>query len=352
VIAKKNKYGVTMLDQQKESAFAVKGASKLDIKQAISDVILQESQALMAVANNVPETASILVNKILENTGKIVFSGLGKSGLVAQKLAATFSSLGIPSIFLHACEALHGDLGVIQQNDIFIALSKSGTGTELENVIASLKNNKNFTKNYTVLICCNNGSLSGLVDLVIKLPLEREACPLNLAPTSSSTLMMAFGDAIAVVVSSMHNFDKNCFARVHPAGALGKRLILTVNYFMYSGIDLPLISMDSNFSEILYTISSKKLGIGIVADDKNNLCGIVTDGDLRRACDKFGPDVFNKKATEIMTLNPKTVNIDALAGSALEIMENFNITSLVVVNGKTAVGVIHIHDLIKAGIKG
>ncbi|MFH1254379.1 MAG: KpsF/GutQ family sugar-phosphate isomerase [bacterium] len=341
-----------MLDQQKESAFAVQGASKLGIKQAISNVILQESQALTAVASNIPESASVLVNKILKNTGKIVFSGIGKSGLVAQKLAATFSSLGIPSIFLHACDALHGDLGAIQNNDILIALSKSGTGSELENIIVSLKNNKNFTKNYTVLICCNNGSLSSLADLVVKLPLEREACPLNLAPTSSSTLMMAFGDAIAVVVSSMHNFDKNCFARVHPAGALGKRLILTVNYFMYSGIDLPLIPMNSNFSEILYIISSKKLGICIVADDKNNLCGIVTDGDLRRACDKFGPDVFNKKATDIMTLNPKTVNVEKLAYEALEIMENFKITSLVVVDGKVAVGIIHIHDLIKAGIKG
>ena len=352
MITKKNKYGVAMLDQQKDSAFAVQGASRLSIKQAISSVILQESQALTAVASNIPETASILVNKILENTGKIVFSGIGKSGLVAHKLAATFSSLGIPSIFLHACDALHGDLGVIQQNDILIALSKSGTGTELENIFASLDNNKNFTKNYTVLICCNSGNLCNLVDLVVKLPLEREACPLNLAPTSSSTLMMAFGDALAVVVSSMHNFDKNCFARVHPAGALGKRLILTVNYFMSSGQNLPVVKKDSNFSEILYIISSKKLGIGVVVDDKNNLCGIVTDGDLRRACDKFGPDVFNKKAIEIMTLNPKTVNIDALAYEALEIMENFNITSLVVVNGKAAVGVIHIHDLIKAGIKG
>lgn len=346
-----------MLDQQRENAFAVRGASKLDVKQAISNVMLQEAQALTAVANNIPDAASILLSKILENKGKIIFSGIGKSGLVAHKLAATFSSLGIPSIFLHACDALHGDLGVIQNNDILIALSKSGTGVELENILVSLNNNKNFNKNYTALICCNNGNLCNLVDLAVKLPLEREACPLNLAPTSSSTLMMAFGDALAVVVSSMHNFDKDCFARVHPAGALGKRLILTVNYFMSSGQNLPIIKRDSNFSEILYIISSKKLGIGVVVDDKNNLCGIITDGDLRRACDKFGPDVFNKKAPEIMTLNPKTINIDTLAYEALEVMENFNITSLVVVENKpagdkVAVGIIHIHDLIKAGIKG
>ncbi len=351
-----------MLDQQKDRVFAVHGATvhgavkfdinKLDIKKAIADVILHESQSLTAVANSIPESTTVLVSKILKNTGKVVFSGIGKSGLVGQKLAATFSSLGIPSIFLHACDALHGDLGVIQPNDIFIALSKSGTGVELENIFASLNNSKNFTKNYTVLICCNKGSLCDLANLVVVLPLEREACPLNLAPTSSSTLMMAFGDAVAVVVSSMNNFDKNCFARVHPSGALGKRLVLSVNYFMFSGQNLPVITRDSSFSEILYTISSKKLGIGVVVDDKNSLCGIITDGDLRRACDKFGPDVFNKKATDIMTQHPKTINVNELALAALEIMENFNITSLVVVENNVAVGIVHIHDLIKAGIKG
>ncbi len=332
-----------MLNQQNK--FAVRGAAKLDVKQAIRDVILQESSALSIAAENLPDTALALVDKILASTGKIVFSGIGKSGLVGQKLAATFSSLGIPSIFLHSCDALHGDLGVIQPLDIFIALSKSGTGEELENILAFLHNNKNFT----ALICCNKGELCNKVNLVIQLPLEREACFLNLAPTSSSTVMMAFGDALAVVISSLRNFDKKCFARFHPSGVLGKRLLLTVRHFMHSGQVLPIIQHGANFSEIIFTISAKKLGLGVVVGEDNSVLGIITDGDLRRAC---GPDVFTKKATEIMTENPKTIQSDELAFNALNIMESFNITNLIVANGKSVVGIIHIHDLIKAGIKG
>lgn len=338
-----------MLDRQKNSStFAVHGAAKLDIKQALSNIILYESKSLTSVAGSLPESAVTMVDKILKNTGKIVFSGIGKSGLVGQKLAATFSSLGIPSIFLHSCDALHGDLGVIQSNDIFIALSKSASGTELESILAFLNNNKNFT----ILICCNKGELCNLVNLVIQLPFEREACLLNLAPTSSSTVMMAFGDAVAVVVSSLRNFDKNCFARFHPSGVLGKRLLLTVKNFMYSEQLLPIIKKDSIFSEIIYTISTKKLGMGVVSDENNGLLGIITDGDLRRACDKFGPDVFSKNAVDIMTVNPKTIGINELAYDALNLMESFHITSLVVVENKIVVGVIHIHDLIRSGIKG
>lgn len=338
-----------MLDQQKKSgAFAVQGAAKLDVKQSLSDVILRETSALADVANNIPDSAVIIVDKILNCTGKVVFSGIGKSGLVGQKLAATFSSLGIPSIFMHSCDALHGDLGVIQPQDVFIALSKSASGVELENILAFLHKNKNFT----ALICCGNGELCNLVNLVIQLPFHHEACLLNLAPTSSSTIMMAFGDALAVVVSSLRNFDKNCFARFHPSGVLGKRLLLTVRHFMHSDQSLPIIDQNANFSEVICTISAKKLGMGVVVNENMEILGIITDGDLRRACDKFGPSVFVKKATEIMTLNPKTINVEELAYTALSMMESFNITNLVVAENKVAVGIIHIHDLIKAGIKG
>jgi arabinose-5-phosphate isomerase len=338
-----------MLNQQKnKNTFAVNGAAKLDVKQALCDVISQESSALKAVSENIPDAALVLVDKILTSTGRVVFSGIGKSGLVGQKLAATFSSLGIPAIFLHSCDALHGDLGVIQPQDIFIALSKSSTGGELANILAFLHNNKNFT----ALVCCNKGELCNVVNLVIQLPLDREACFLNLAPTSSSTVMMAFGDALAVVISSLRNFDKNSFARFHPSGVLGKRLLLTAKHFMCSGQALPIIEQNSNFDEIICTISAKKLGVGVVVDKNRGVLGIITDGDLRRACDKFGPDVFVKKAKEIMTENPKTIGADELAYNALNIMEKYNITNLVVVNDKAAVGIIHIHDLIKAGIKG
>lgn len=337
-----------MFNQQESSKVSVKRTAKLDVKTALSNTILQESFALTNVSSNIPDSAVILVNKILNFSGKVIFSGVGKSGLIGQKLAATFSSLGIPSIFLHACDALHGDLGVVQLNDIFVALSKSATGTELESIFTYL----NSLKIFTTLISCCEGDLCKFADLIIKLPLEREACTLNLAPTSSSTLMMAFGDALAVVISSLKDFNKDCFARFHPAGTLGRRLTLTAGYFMYSGQNLPLLCVDARFSDILYIISSKKLGMGVVVDKQKHLLGLITDGDLRRACDKFGPEVFTKTAFEIMSGDPKSIGVNNLAYKALEIMEVYNITSLVVIENEIVVGVVHIHDLVKAGIKG
>lgn len=337
-----------MLEQQQKDSFAVRGAASIKIKDIISEVIADEAYSLLSLKTNLPDEAILFAEKILSVQGKVIFSGIGKSGLIAQKIAATFSSLGIPAVFVHACDALHGDLGMIQQQDIFVGLSKSATGEELECIYSILKNRSIFS----VLICCGNGQLCLLPNLVVRLPLQKEACPLNLAPTSSSTLMQSFGDALAVAVSSIKNFDKNDFAKNHPAGALGRRLILTVQHFMHGGSDLPTIFSDARFSEILYTISSKKLGVAIVVDENNKLRGLITDGDLRRACDKFGPNVFDKKAADVMTLKPKTIDVVELAFNALEIMDEFNITSLIVVNNENVVaGVIHIHDLIKAGIK-
>lgn len=337
-----------MLDQQKNESFAMLGAARIKIKDLVSGVVAREASSLAVLERNVPESAVLLVEKIIGTRGKVIFSGIGKSGLVAQKLAATFSSLGIPSIFVHACEAMHGDIGVIQAHDLFVGLSKSGTGTELEGLYSALASQKN----YSVLICCGDGHLCSVADLVVKLPFDKEACSLNLAPTSSSTVMIAFGDAIAVAVSTLKNFDKTDFAKNHPAGALGRRLVLTVQHFMHAFHALPLVLPTAEFSEILYEISSKKLGVGIVADSYKKLLGLITDGDLRRACDKFGPSVFSKKASEIMTVKPKTIDLNSLASQALAVMEDSNITSLIVVQNETVVGVIHIHDLIKAGIKG
>jgi arabinose-5-phosphate isomerase len=338
-----------MLDQQKIGLSPVQGAVRLKIKDVIANAILQESQALNDVARDIPEASILLVEKILSIKGKIIFSGIGKSGLVAQKLAATFSSLGFPSIFLHASDAMHGDLGVIQPQDLFVGISKSATGSDLETIYSFLDQNKIFS----ALICCGRGNLCSAAPLVVQLPFQREACLLNLAPTSSSTAIIAFGDALAVAVSSLKNFSKSDFAKNHPAGALGRRLLLTVQHFLNSSQDLPLLSANAKFSDVLYTISSKKLGVGVVVADDNRLLGMVTDGDLRRACDKYGPSVFDKNASEIMTLNPKTIDQTQLAIDALELMEAFNITSLVVTErNHIVVGVIHIHDLIKAGIKG
>lgn len=316
------------------------------IHQEIISVLRQEADAIYNLIDNFPSNSFILIQKILSTKGKVILSGVGKSGLVAQKLAATFSSIGIPSFSLHPTDSLHGNLGMVQPQDLFIALSKSGGSLEFEHIFEFLK----MQNNECILLCCEKGPLNKKADLTIALPLIREACALNLAPTSSSTLMMAFGDAIAVCISKIKNFTKNDFARFHPAGLLGRKLILKVDSVMHSRRELPLLTEDTLFSKLLVSITAKKLGIGIVVDDQQQLCGIITDGDLRRACKK-GPEVFDMTAHEIMTSRPKTTTPNTLAYNALVEMENFNITSLVVLDQQQVVGLIHIHDIIKAGLK-
>lgn len=316
------------------------------VRRDLINVIKNESQTLTNLIKNFPQEVIILVEKILQTTGRVVFSGMGKSGIIAKKIVATFSSMGTPALFLHPSEALHGDLGMVQANDLFVALSKSGTGRELEQVFNVL----HASDNQTVLICCNRGKLASMVDLVVQLPFEREACMMNLAPTSSSTLMLAIGDALAVSVSKLIGFEKQDFARAHPAGALGKRLLLTVESLMFKNEELPFISMDTAFKDLLVTITSKKLGVGIVVSNNKRLLGVITDGDLRRAC-SLGSDVFEKNACDIMTLNPKSISVNLQAYKALEIMEKHNITILIVTEKDRVIGLIHIHDLIKAGIR-
>jgi len=316
------------------------------IHQDIVDVLTKEAYAISLAAQQLPETAIQLVLKILNTLGRVVFSGTGKSGLVARKLAATYSSVGIPSFFLHPGDALHGDLGMVRPEDLFIALSKSATGSELEQIFTVL----NSQGNQTGLICCSDGNLKQFASLVVKLPFQGEACFMNLAPTSSSTLMIAFGDAIALAVSKKKGFGQSDFARSHPSGALGKRLTLTVRALMHSAQTIPLLPAHMPFKEILSEISLHKLGVGLVLDDVGHLGGIITDGDLRRACEQ-GPSVFDRCAHEIMSKMPKTIDVALLAYDALLMMEKFNITSLVVVDNQKPVGVVHIHELVKAGLR-
>lgn len=316
------------------------------INQQLRDILRKEHLALELIAVSLPSNAHLLVEAMLQTQGRVVFSGTGKSGIIGKKLVATCASLGIPSFFLHPHEALHGDLGMVMPGDLFIALSKSATGSELSIIVAALKN---FHVT-TALIACGNGTLTREVDIAIILPFEQEACPLNLAPTSSSTVTMAFGDALAIVVSSLKNFTRNDFARFHPAGALGKKLLLQVKHLMYKEHTLPLIQPDDVFKNFIISISEKKMGIGIVVNEQQELMGIITDGDLRRACAR-GPEVFNASASSVMTKNPKTISQNELASAALNIMETFNITSLVVAQDNKPIGLLHIHEIIKAGIK-
>lgn len=317
-----------------------------NIKKDLINVLSTESDAIINLISHLPQTAILLVEKILETKGRVIFSGMGKSGIIAKKLVATFSSTGTPSLFLHPAEAMHGDLGMIRPEDLFICISKSATGPELTQIIPIL----NSCGNYTCLISCANGPLTQQVNLAIELPFTKEACQMNLAPTTSSTLCMAFGDAISVVASKLKNFEKNDFAKFHPAGALGRRLLLKVNSLMVCQEELPFLNPKTNFADLLYIISNKKLGIGIVIDENKKLLGIITDGDLRRAI-QLGPEIFNKTAKDIMTENPKIIDQNLLAFDALHIMEKFNITSLLIKNeSDQIIGLIHIHDLLKSGI--
>lgn len=318
-----------------------------DIKQELLNVLLLELASIQYVIDHFPTNAAALVEKIAATAGKIILAGTGKSGLVAKKLSATFSSLGTPALFLHPHDALHGDLGVIQKQDLVVIFSKSASGVEFEHLISFL-NNRNQEN---ILICCDNGPLVSKARYVLQLPFQREACTLNLAPTSSSTLMMAFGDALAIAVSKIKTFTKHDFARVHPAGALGKKLQQTVIHFMHIGSALPLLSPTLLFSQALEIMNLKKLGLGVVVDHSGHLLGIITDGDIRRHCSQ-GPALFTKTVHEIMTTTTKTITATTFAGDALAFMEDFNITSLIVTEEKKVIGIVHIHDLIKAGLKG
>lgn len=317
-----------------------------EIQESLISVLKQEASSILNVANNFPLQAITLVEKILQCHGHIVFSGIGKSGFIARKIVATFSSMGIPSIFLHPAEALHGDLGTIKPNDLFIAISKSGGGDELQQIVPILSSHGNKT----VLICCKTGTLNKYFDLVITLPFKKEACELNLAPTSSSTLMLAFGDALAITSSKQRGFSKNDFSKYHPAGILGKNLTLKVQSLMHTDDALPLVLEDALFKDTLITITQKKLGVAIVINNNKKLVGIITDGDLRRACNT-GKEVFGEKASHIMTPNPKTIPPNFLAYDALIKMENTKITSLIILENENIAGIIHIHDLLNAGIR-
>jgi len=323
------------------------GQDSVVISQVVK-AMLQEAEAIVDATKHLSASTKQLLDLILATKGKLIFSGAGKSGLIAQKLVSTFSSLGMPAIFLHPNDAIHGDLGVIQKNDLFIALSKSGTGLELENIFSYL----HLYEVKICLICCVQGALAQKAHVVVSLPCEREICHLNLAPTSSSTIMLAFGDAIATVASKIRGFSSTNFAMHHPAGALGKKLLMTVHAFMHYKQDLPILEPETQFQDLLVAITGKKLGIGVVVDEQENLLGIITDGDLRRAC-KIGPEVFKSNAGQIMTHSPKTIDANQLAKNALETMEQHNVTSLIVTsNDKKVLGLVHIHDLIKAGLRG
>lgn len=303
-----------------------------------------ESKAISRIKESINDDFINSVKLIYHSKGRVVITGIGKSAIIAQKIVATLNSTGTPSIFMHAADAIHGDLGNIQKEDVVISISKSGDTPEITALIPLLKN----LGNKLIAITGNiNSTLAKQADFVLNTYVEKEACPNNLAPTTSTTVQLAMGDALAVSLLKIRGFDSNDFAKYHPGGALGKKLFLKVAD-IYPNNEKPQVASSSSLKEVILEISSKRLGVTAVIDGKK-LIGIVTDGDLRRMLQEV--DNINQLfAQNIMSSSPKTIAKDTLAVKALQIMQENNITQLLVVEKEEYLGVIHLHDLIREGI--
>jgi arabinose-5-phosphate isomerase len=313
-----------------------------------ADLVRTEAAALESLATRLEgpmaapfDRAVELILRCGEGRGRVVVTGMGKSGIIAQKIAATLSSTGSPALFLHPAEALHGDLGVLLPGDVVVALSVSGETEEILRLLATLKRKGDAL----VSFCCNlNSTLATASDVALDCGVEREACGLNLAPTASTTAMLALGDALAIAVSVRKGFRAEDFAELHPGGKLGKRLA-KVRDLMHSGDAVPVVAPSTPMTDVIFEMSSKKLGIATV-QESGQLRGVISDGDLRRLLEREGGAALSRTAGEAMNANPRTIGASELAATALAILEERKITSLVVVDANQQVeGVLHLHDL-------
>jgi arabinose-5-phosphate isomerase len=311
------------------------------------DVLRTEAAAVQALAARLDDRFTRAVELLLLCRGRVVVSGIGKSGHIARKIAATLASTGTPAIFVHAAEAAHGDLGMITRDDVLVALSYSGEGDELLTMLPVAK------REGTPLIAMTGSatsSLARLADVHLDVRVDKEACPLNLAPTSSTTAMLALGDALAVACLDARGFGPDDFARSHPAGALGRRLLTYVSDVMRTGDRIPRVTVDTSLLDALREISSKQLGMTAVLDAEGRLQGIFTDGDLRRLLERAA-DVRNVKLADVMTRNPLTIAPDVLATEAAQLMDQRKKNQLLVVDaGGALVGALHMHDLMAAKV--
>lgn len=307
-----------------------------EILQIAEDVISKEIQSLHELIYNLDENFSKCVEAILSTKGRVIISGIGKSGIIARKFSASLASTGTPSYFLHPAEAFHGDLGMVLRDDIFIAISNSGETDELLKLIPSLKNNGNFIISITGNV---NSTLASHSNCKLNISVSEEACNLKLAPTSSTTATIALGDAITVALMKIRNFTPENFALLHPGGALGRKLLSNVKDEMVS---LPKFILDSDdgFDKVVNCISSGHLGFSIVKGSDANKYSIITDGDLRRAIEKYSRDVFTKKASEIASTHPLSINSDARTEQAFEYMEQNKVNFLLVMEDNCLIGVI------------
>ena len=317
---------------------------KNQILEIAKEVFEIEAQAIQQLAHLLSGDFSMAVETIYHSKGRVIVTGIGKSANIAQKIVSTLNSTGTPAIFMHAADAIHGDLGIILQDDIVLAISKSGNTPEIKVLLPLIK----FRGNKIVAITGNMESyLAVQSDFVLNVSVEKEACPNNLAPTTSTTAQLAMGDALAVCLLEMRGFSTEDFAKVHPGGALGKMLYLTADD-IFSQNETPIVSPDTPISEVIVEITSKRLGATAVME-KEKIRGMITDGDLRRMLQKQ-QDFSKLKAADIMNPSPKIIQHDTLLVDALNLMRNNNITQVLVTKNGEYVGVIHLHDILKEGI--
>ncbi|MEW6684931.1 MAG: KpsF/GutQ family sugar-phosphate isomerase [Candidatus Edwardsbacteria bacterium] len=316
------------------------------IKQA-KEVIRREIKAVSALLKRVDQSFTEAVNLILNCQGRVIVTGMGKSGIIGQKLAATLTSTGTPAHFLHPVEAMHGDLGVVGEKDLIIIISKSGETEEIYELLPTLKR---LGVKIVSLVGNLNSPLVRMSDVALDVSVKEEACPLDLIPTSSTTAALVMSDALAVAVFSERNFQPEDFALLHPKGTLGRKVLLRVEDLMLKGKDIPVVSEKAKMKEAILEMTSKR-GITTIVDKKGKLLGVITDGDLRRLLDHYSKEIFSLPVTEVMNRSPKTITKEELAAKAAKLMESYRITALIVIdNRKHPVGIIHLHDIMQAGV--
>jgi arabinose-5-phosphate isomerase len=309
------------------------------------NVIRKEAEAVAELAERLDENFTHAVELILQCKGRVIITGMGKSGLVGKKLAATFSSTGIAAFFLHSAEGVHGDLGLVRSDDILIAITKSGATEELYQILPAVKR---LGVKIILMTGQVDSPLSAKCDIILDCSVKAEACPNNLVPTSSATAALVMGDALAVALLMERNFSPEDFAYLHPGGSIGRRLLMKVEELMHTNSEIPIVRPETPVRETILEITGKRLGTALVIDSENKLLGIFTDGDLRRLAEK-DQNFFIQKTGDVMSKNPKTIHPGAILDEALAVMEKFSIMVLPVVNFKREpVGIIHLHDILKS----
>ncbi|MBD5403073.1 KpsF/GutQ family sugar-phosphate isomerase [bacterium] len=317
------------------------------INELANEVLDIEANSVLRLKRNIGEAFESAVDILYSCKGRVIVTGMGKSGLIGKKIAATMSSTGTPSYFLHPAESTHGDSGVITRDDVIIAISNSGETQELMNLLPLIKR---FGCPMIGMTGNLNSTLAKASEVVLDISVEKEACPLGKAPTASTTATLAMGDTLAVCLMEKKGFTKEDFLMYHPSGKLGKGLTYKVKDLMITGDRMPIVSDSESFIDVLNTISEYKLGMAMILDSDKKLVGVLTDGDIRRTIIKHS-DSSSLKVKDVMTADPKRITDDAYAASALNLMEKYSITALAVVDETNApVGVIHVHDLLRAGV--